>query len=222
MGSWEEGSGEFGLPRGADEAGPEALAGRLSLPDRACQWKRAPQRSCVALALSQSGAGGGAHSGRAGCFLAPRTPARRISYNGMNTQGPFAWANLLHCNGWPPEYPQYMLTGLALENRNPKAAVQAALGPERAFTRNLFLAHQYAGMVDIEATFTQLGTLRGQGCLVHSNHFVIPGMTRYEGSTAGDLDNSHRRLSRIDLLGERKMVLAKGPPLPERVCLLLI
>lgn len=37
--------------------------------------------------------------------------------------------------------------------------------------------------------------LQGQGCLVHSSHFVIPEMPRYERPTAGELANSCKRLS---------------------------
>lgn len=79
-------------------------------------------------------------------------PAGQISYLGMSSEGLSADANFLRSAGWRTGFPRYLLTRLAIEQPTLKAAVDAALTPRRASSRNLLLADRAGAMVDIETT----------------------------------------------------------------------
>ena len=129
-------------------------------------------------------------------------PAGQISYLGISSEGLSADANFLRSAGWRTGFPRYLLTRLAIEQPTLKAAVDAALTPRRASSRNLLLADRTGAMVDIETTAQEHGLAWGNGCLVHANHHVLPGMAGHETATAEELHNSGRRQDRIAALME--------------------
>jgi isopenicillin-N N-acyltransferase like protein len=129
-------------------------------------------------------------------------PAGQISYLGISSEGLSADANFLRSAGWRTGFPRYLLTRLAIEQPTLKAAVDAALTPRRASSRNLLLADRTGAMIDIEATAQEHGLAWGDGCLVHANHHVLPGMAGHETATAEELHNSGRRQDRIAALME--------------------
>jgi len=129
-------------------------------------------------------------------------PAGQISYLGISSEGLSADANFLRSAGWRTGFPRYLLTRLAIEQPTLKAAVDAALTPRRASSRNLLLADRTGAMVDIETTAQEHGLAWGDGCLVHANHHVLPGMAGHETATAEELHNSGRRQDRIAALME--------------------
>jgi len=129
-------------------------------------------------------------------------PAGQISYLGISSEGLSADANFLRSAGWRTGFPRYLLTRLAIEQPTLKAAVDAALTPRRASSRNLLLADRTGAMVDIETTAQEHGLAWGDGCLVHANHHVLPGMGGHETATAEELHNSGCRQDRIAALME--------------------
>ena len=129
-------------------------------------------------------------------------PAGQISYLGISSEGLSADANFLRSAGWRTGFPRYLLTRLAIEQPTLKAAVDAALTPRRASSRNLLLADRTGAIVDIETTAQEHGLAWGDGCLVHANHHVLPGMGGHETATAEELHNSGRRQDRIAALME--------------------
>jgi len=129
-------------------------------------------------------------------------PAGQISYLGISSEGLSADANFLRSAGWRTGFPRYLLTRLAIEQPTLKAAVDAALTPRRASSRNLLLADRTGAMVDIETTAQEHGLAWGNGCLVHANHHVLPGMAGHETATAEELHNSGCRQDRIAALME--------------------
>jgi len=129
-------------------------------------------------------------------------PAGQISYLGISSEGLSADANFLRSAGWRTGFPRYLLTRFAIEQPTLKAAVDAALTPRRASSRNLLLADRTGAMVDIETTAQEHGLAWGDGCLVHANHHVLPGMAGHETATAEELHNSGRRQDRIAALME--------------------
>ncbi len=131
-------------------------------------------------------------------------PAGQISYLGISSEGLSADANFLRSAGWRTGFPRYLLTRLALEQPTLKAAVDAALTPRRASSRNLLLADRAGAMVDIETTAHEHGLAWGDGCLVHANHHVVPGMAGHETATPDELHNSGCRQDRIAALMEEQ------------------
>ena len=129
-------------------------------------------------------------------------PAGQISYLGISREGLSADANFLRSAGWRTGFPRYLLTRLAIEQPTLKAAVDAALTPRRASSRNLLLADRTGAMVDIETTAQEHGLAWGNGCLVHANHHVLPGMAGHETATAEERHNSGCRQDRIAALME--------------------
>jgi len=129
-------------------------------------------------------------------------PAGQISYLGISSEGLSADANFLRSAGWRTGFPRYLLTRLAIEQPTLKAAVDAALTPRRASSRNLLLADRTGAMVDIETTAQEHGLEWGAGCLVHANHHVLPGMGGHETATAEERHNSGCRQDRIAALME--------------------
>ena len=129
-------------------------------------------------------------------------PAGQISYLGVSSEGLSADANFLRSAGWRTGFPRYLLTRLAIEQPTLKAAVDAALTPRRASSRNLLLADRAGAMVDIETTAQEHGLQWGDGCLVHANHHVVPGMACHETATPDELHNSGCRQDRIAALME--------------------
>lgn len=124
-------------------------------------------------------------------------PAGQVSYIGMNEAGLSACGNFLHCSGWRRGYPRYLLTRLALEQTDLEAAVTAAVTPPRASARNLMFASQTGGMVDIENTVTEHALLRGEGYLVHANHYLAPALMPHELSQEHENANSAARGNRM-------------------------
>ena len=129
-------------------------------------------------------------------------PAGQISYLGISSEGLSADANFLRSAGWRTGFPRYLLTRFAIEQPTLKAAVDAALTPRRASSRNLLLADRTGAMVDIETTAQEHGLAWGDGCLVHANHHVLPGMAGHETATAEERHNSGCRQDRIAALME--------------------
>ena len=127
-------------------------------------------------------------------------PAGQLSYLGMSSEGLSADANFLRSAGWRTGFPRYLLTRLAIEQPTLKAAVDAVLAPRRASSRNLLLADRAGAMVDIETTALEHALTWGDGCLVHANHHVLPGMTCHETATPEELHNSTCRQTRIAAL----------------------
>jgi predicted choloylglycine hydrolase len=129
-------------------------------------------------------------------------PAGQLSYLGISSAGLSADANFLRSAGWRTGFPRYLLTRLAIEQPTLKAAVDAVLAPRRASSRNLLLADRAGAMVDIEATAEEHALAWGDGCLVHANHHLLPGMAGHETATSEELHNSTCRQERIAALME--------------------
>jgi hypothetical protein len=129
-------------------------------------------------------------------------PAGQISYLGISSEGLSADANFLRSAGWRTGFPRYLLTRLAIEQPTLKAAVDAALTPRRASSRNLLLADRAGAMVDIETTAEEHALTWGDGCLAHADHHVLPGIACHETATPDELHNSTCRHERIAALVE--------------------
>jgi isopenicillin-N N-acyltransferase-like protein len=129
------------------------------------------------------------------------TPAGQVSYIGMNRSGLCTFANYLVCDGWRVGFPRYCLTRLALTQDDVSAAERILLGVQRASSRNILMVDSHGEILDLEFAVQRYGRLTtSDGHFIHSNHFISPDMLDEECTTAGDLQNSQQRLSRLDQL----------------------
>ena len=128
------------------------------------------------------------------------TPAGQIGYHGMNDAGVAVFANFLHADGWRVGVPRYLLTRIALAERSREAAVAAVERTERASPRNVVIADE-DGATDLELTVAESARLEPEeGLLAHSNHYVAPSLAEREESVGRALQNSRRRLARMQQL----------------------
>jgi isopenicillin-N N-acyltransferase-like protein len=122
-----------------------------------------------------------------------------VSYVGLNDAGLAVHGNLLVSPGWRAGFPRYLLTRLMLAETSVEAALEAAQRPPRASSRNLILGDAGGAIADIELAVDDACVLRSaRGMLVHTNHFVAPGL---EGIDTYIPASSQQRQARMtDLL----------------------
>lgn len=128
------------------------------------------------------------------------TPAGQIGYHGMNDAGVSVFANFLHSDGWRVGVPRYLYTRVALAERTRADALAAVERLERASPRNLMVADD-TGVTDLETTTTSSERIEAEdGLVAHSNHYLAPSLVEREESKGRGLENSRRRLARMQSL----------------------
>lgn len=128
-------------------------------------------------------------------------PAGQISYQGMNSEGIGANANMVRSKDWKKGFPRYLLTRLALEQPTLQKACQALDGvTECAAGRNILLSDYTGAIVDYEITPCARAATHAEGYYVHANHFIAPKMISYEIGNAAELKNSMCRFDRLTQL----------------------
>jgi isopenicillin-N N-acyltransferase like protein len=121
-----------------------------------------------------------------------------LGHNGLNEAGVGVCANFVDDpGGWGEGLPRYLLPRLALREESAAAALEAAMRPPRAASRNLLLADASGDFIDAELLRLEAGLIRGQdGLLVHANHLEATRFQGYEKPT----ENSLRRRERLEAL----------------------
>ena len=127
-------------------------------------------------------------------------PAGQLSFLGMNSEGISCNCNMLRCTGWKEGFPRYLMSRLILEERTFEGACSKVEIPERASQRNILICDREGHIANYETTSTDLGRQDGEGYLVHTNHFVIPSMLKYEESDERETRNSVARYQRMSQL----------------------
>lgn len=126
------------------------------------------------------------------------TTAGLLGHNGLNEAGVGICANFINDpGGWGEGLPRYMLARLALRQDSAEAALQAALKPPRAASRNLLLADVQGVLLDAEVLRKEAAVLRAtDGLLVHANHLEAAEFQGYEIAA----ENSCLRRQRLQAL----------------------
>ena len=126
------------------------------------------------------------------------TSAGLLGHNGLNEAGVGICANFIQDpSGWGEGLPRYMLSRLALREDTAERALEAALSPPRAASRNLLIADASGVFIDAEVLRKEVGILRGRDdLLVHANHLEAPEFQGYETAP----ENSCRRRQRLEEL----------------------
>jgi len=99
--------------------------------------------------------------------------------------------------GWGEGLPRYLLSRLALREKTVESALEAAMRPPRAASRNLLIADATGAFVDAELLRREAGLIHGRdGLLVHANHLEAAVFQGRETPS----ENSLRRRERLETL----------------------
>ncbi|HXJ81654.1 MAG TPA: C45 family peptidase [Candidatus Methylomirabilis sp.] len=128
------------------------------------------------------------------------TTAGLLGHNGLNEAGVGICANFINDpGGWGDGLPRYLLSRLALRQDSAERALEAALAPPRAASRNLLIADATGVFLDAEVLRKEAAVIRGKdGLLVHANHLEAPEFAGYETAA----ENSCLRRRRLEQLLE--------------------
>ncbi|TDD04982.1 hypothetical protein E1292_18120 [Nonomuraea deserti] len=141
----------------------------------------------------------------AGPALITVTPAGQLGHHGMNDAGVAVFGNFLRADQWRVGVPRYLLTRLALGERDRFRAADAVAAVPRSGPRNLLIADE-GGALDLETTPDGVGMIEPSGgVLTHTNHFLSELAAR-ENAPQPWLRNSRARQARLDAL-----LAAAGP-----------
>jgi isopenicillin-N N-acyltransferase-like protein len=126
------------------------------------------------------------------------TTAGLLGHNGLNEAGVGVCANFIDDpGGWCDGVPRYLLSRLALREASAAAALEAAMRPPRAASRNLLVADARGECLDAELLCREAAVLRGRdGILVHANHLEAAELAGRSAPT----ENSLYRRARLAAL----------------------
>ena len=126
------------------------------------------------------------------------TTAGLLGHAGLNEAGVGVCANFVDDpGGWGEGFPRYLLSRLALREKSANAALEAAMRPPRAASRNLLIADATGVFVDAELLRREVGIIHGRdGLLVHANHLEA---TVFRGRETPS-ENSLTRRERLEAL----------------------
>jgi len=121
-------------------------------------------------------------------------PWTSVGYNeaGLGIGGNEVWMNDTKVG-----IPRALLVRAILSEKELQKAVCIAAHPDRASNYNLLLASRNGDIVNIEGSGTQHASYSPQdGRLVHTNHYILPHMTKYEAKNGKRLEESRARFRR--------------------------
>lgn len=129
------------------------------------------------------------------------TVAGAIGYGGINSAGLAVNLNLVRSAGWRIGVPAYLVTSLALEQKDVNAAVKVVTNVFRASSRNYLLTDCTATICDLETTVNEwaLTGPKAEGYLVHANHFVADQFKTVD-TGVGEWPDSIVRQARLEEL----------------------
>jgi hypothetical protein len=128
------------------------------------------------------------------------TSAGLLGHNGLNEAGVGICANFIgDPAGWGAGLPRYLLSRLALRQESAEAALQAAVTPPRAASRNLLIAGEDGTFIDAECLRERVGVLRAaDDVLVHANHLEAQELACLETPSENSLHRRRRLASLIE------------------------
>lgn len=126
------------------------------------------------------------------------TTAGLLGHAGLNEAGVGVCANFVDDpSGWGEGLPRYLLSRLALREKTAETALEAAMRPPRAASRNLLIADATGAFVDAELLRREAGLIHGRdGLLVHANHLEAAVFQGRETPS----ENSLKRRERLETL----------------------
>ncbi len=116
---------------------------------------------------------------------------------GMNSHGIATGGNTVYANDHRVGVPNNLVRRHLLEARSLADARERALLAGRARGSNHLFADAGGALLDIETSATGNAEAAATDLLVHTNHYVLPGMARFEVSTS---KGTRRRLARATRL----------------------
>jgi isopenicillin-N N-acyltransferase-like protein len=129
------------------------------------------------------------------------TYASGLPMTGINSHGLAASANTLYSNDNREGVPNSFLLAWLLQSRNLEEARERVCAIPRARGSNHLLADDKGRIWDIETSASDVDLVEGSTWYVHTNHYVSPRMTRYEGSEWAESPIRFQRASELVAAG---------------------
>jgi len=112
---------------------------------------------------------------------------------GMNSSGLSFTGNSLDQNDMRVGVPKLFLARRLLASRTISEAMFVATEEDRASSYNVNICHKSGEMYCVEGSATDYALIYGaQGYLVHTNHYLVPRMTRYESESSDAIGRALR------------------------------
>jgi isopenicillin-N N-acyltransferase-like protein len=121
-----------------------------------------------------------------------------LAHMGINSAG-LGWVtNALFSSGWRPGVPRSVLYRLILEQESVSEAVSVITNAERASSCNYLISHRTGEIRNIETTAGYYGMINmPDSVMVHTNHYLHPNLSKFEGMPKDKLENSQCRQNRF-------------------------
>lgn len=127
-------------------------------------------------------------------------PAGNLAFTGMNSEGISCSRNFIFGSPWKPALPRYFSTRMALENRTLEGVYDTLKGLDYPSSHHSLFADRFGRILSCEFDSRAAAFGRFEGLFVHTNHFLLPEMLRYERRSREACANS---IARLDFLRGR-------------------
>lgn len=121
-------------------------------------------------------------------------PAGHVAFSGMNSEGISCNRNFLFGSPWKFTFPRYFVTRAALENYDMKGVCGTMDKFDYPSSHHSLYADRYGNIVSYELDSQAFARGKFKGSFVHTNHFILPEMLKYEKRTKEMMKNSLTRL----------------------------
>lgn len=127
-------------------------------------------------------------------------PAGNLAFSGMNSEGISCNRNFMFGSPWKFALPRYFVTRLALENTTLEGVCATMDQMDYPSSHHSLYADRYGNIVSYELDSRGFARAHFKDYFVHTNHFLIPEMLKFERRTQSQMGNS---LTRLNYLKEK-------------------
>lgn len=155
-------------------------------------------------------------------------PAGNLAFSGMNSEGISCNRNFLFGTPWKFALPRYFSTRMALENTTLEGVKSTLEKLEYPSSHHSLFADRNGNILSCEFDAQGTGFGRFREKFVHTNHFLLPDMQRFEKRSPEERVNSVTRLEYVEAAFEKnkgrvdvpllKSILSSHDNAPHSVC----
>lgn len=121
-------------------------------------------------------------------------PAGNLAFSGMNSEGISCNRNFLFGSPWKFVPPRYFVTRVALESRTLNGVIETMEKYDYPSSHHSLYADRLGNILSYELDSNGFAYKLTKNCFVHTNHFLLPEMEKYERRSIEQRKNSICRL----------------------------
>lgn len=121
-------------------------------------------------------------------------PAGNLAFTGMNSEGISCNRNFIFGSSWKFALPRYFSTRMALENTTLEGVRDTLDKLDYPSSHHSLFADRFGRILSYEFDSQAVGYGMFRDMFVHTNHFLLPSMLRYEKRSREECANSIARL----------------------------